>query len=220
MALKKHLNEDERLGLTDEEIKLAERYLRRHKTKGAIQMPEAMSVYELVMLGHTITEIHYQNPQWPIGKIALTIALNRWMHDKRNVMRTLRDQVNAKVAKSILDSVNFLTAMLSVANTEHLYQMHAYLRDPDSNPKPALRIESLKEYKEMMESLQKLMSGAVSSVKKGGASALFDAVDQRLNESMQAYAGRLPAPSDDDNDEYDEMDVQALLAEVVDGEEE
>lgn len=208
MALKRHFNDDEKVGLTKEEIKLGERYLRKNKTAGAVPMPEAMTIYENLMLGASITEIHYQNTHWPIGKIVLTIALNRWMAEKQNMLRTIRDQVQAKVAKSIMDSVNFITSMIAVANTEHLYQMHQYIKDPDNHPKPDLRIETLKEYKDMLDSLQRLMAGANSTAKNNAAASLFDAVDRRL----EAATGI----KNSNKNASDEDDVQALMAELVD----
>ena len=36
MALKKHLTDDEKYGLSEEEIKLATKYLRKHKTAGIL----------------------------------------------------------------------------------------------------------------------------------------------------------------------------------------
>ena len=51
MVLKRCLNESERFGLTQQEIDVAEKYLRKHKTAGAISQVESVKVYELYIIG-------------------------------------------------------------------------------------------------------------------------------------------------------------------------
>lgn len=163
MALKRHLYEHERFGLTDEEVKLAEKYLRQHKTKGAISDVEAMKLYELMMLGYSFVEIHQQYKQYSLPQIILTAALKGWMHDREKMASSLRDRVQAKVIKSVLEQVDFLTSMLSVASAEHIDEMRNYILDPENNPKPSLRISSLKDYRDIADSLQKVVAGATGS---------------------------------------------------------
>jgi len=203
MALKRHLNDDEKIGLSPEEIKLAEKWLRKHKTAGAIQDPEAMKIYDMLLLGSTVMEIHTSFPQWPIGQIALTIALRKWMKEREKIVSSVRDTATVRLAKSVVDSVNFLTSMLAVANTEHLLQMQQYVRDPENAPKPDLRIQTLKEYKEILDSLQKLVMGSGAS----GKSSLLDKITDN-GEAPQ----RIEASKDDNDDD----DVATLMAEVMD----
>lgn len=160
MALKRDFSEEERIGLTQEEIKVGEKYLRKHKTAGAIHEDEAMKLYELYLIGCSYYEIQKQYPQYELGQIVMTGALKKWGKDRDNMQSTLRDRVQAKVVKSVMDQVDFLTAMLEVTSVEHLTAMRNYIMDPDNNPKPSLRVESIKEYKDIMEALQKLIAGA------------------------------------------------------------
>jgi hypothetical protein len=175
MALKRQLTEQERYGLSEEEIKLATRCLRRNKTAGALKELEAAKLFELFLLGESLPKIAQQFPQYPIEQIALTAALRGWARDRDRMMHTLQDRVRAKVVKSVLDQVEFLTTIMSVANTEHLQAMMDYCRDPVNNPKPALRIESIKEYKEVSENLYKIVAGATSN-KPGTQSPMFGAL--------------------------------------------
>ena len=171
MGLKRYLNDDEKFGLNGEEIKLAEKWLKKYKTAGAIQDPEAMKIYEMLLLGSTVMEVHATFPQWPIGQIALTIALRKWMTEREKMVNSVSSTATARMAKSVVDSVNFLTSMLAVANTEHLMQMNKYIKDPNNEPKPDLRIGTLKEYKEILDSLQKLVVGG-----NGGKKSLLDSI--------------------------------------------
>jgi len=192
MALKRCFTDEEKFGLTKEEIKIGEKYLRKYKTAGMIQEAESMKLYEMHMVGCSFYEIHQQYPQYPVDKIVLTAALRKWMHDRDKMMGSLRERVQAKVVKSVIEQVDFLTTMLSVTNTEHLGEMKAYILDPDNNTKPEIRVQNIKEYKEVVETLYKLVAGATSAGSKSKASPMFDALDpankiqQKLPEAQMA----------------------------------
>jgi hypothetical protein len=200
MALKKKLSTEERVGLTQEEIKLAEQYLRKFKTAGIIKNTEALKVYELFMVGSSFSDIHHQFPQYTVGQIILTTALKGWTKDREKMMSSLKDRVQARVVRSVIEQVDFLTSMLSVVNVENLAAMHAYIQDPLNNPKPDMRITSIKEYKEILDAMQKLIMGAADTKTK--ASALFSVVPQHNQ-------GQKPIKKDDDEDNF------TLLAEVT-----
>ena len=175
MALKRNFNDEERYGLTKEEIRLGEKWLRKHKTAGKIPNPEALKLFEMYLIGHTFHEIQQQFPQYPVEQIIMTAALSGWSSDRDRMMHTLRDRVQAKVVKSVVEQVDFLTTLLGVTNAEHLKQMRDYIVDPTQNPKPSLRVETIKEYKEVVETLYKIVAGATPG-SKTKESALFNAL--------------------------------------------
>lgn len=179
MALKRNFNDDEKFGLTEEEIRLSEKYLRKHKTAGAIPDLEAIKLYELYMVGCSFQDIHVQHPQYSTPKIILTAALRGWARDREKIMGSLRDRVQAKVVKSVIEQVDFLTTMLSVVNAEHLDVMRKYVLDPANNPAPEIRVQNIKEYKEAVETLSKLVAGATGANKKN--SAMFDTLASPKN---------------------------------------
>lgn len=198
MALKKRLTDEERYGLSAEEAKLAEKYLRKNKTAGALKELEAAKLFELYLLGESLSKITQQFPQYPLGQIALTAALRGWAHDRDKMMHTLQDRVRAKVVKSVLEQVDFLTAMMAVTNAEHLETMLKYCQDPITNPKPAMRVTNIKEYKDVAETLFKIVSGATPSGKDKGKSPMFDALTpqqpkKELEEPKEATATELMA---------------------------
>ena len=175
MALKRNLTEHERYSLTQQEIKLAEKYLRKHKTAGRIKEPESLKLLEMFLIGHTFVEIHQQFPQYEMGKIILTAALAGWCHDRDKMQHSLRDRVQAKVVKSVIEQVDFLTTLLSVNNAQRMSAMRKYVADPDNNVKPDLTIETIKEYKEVIETLYKIVSGATPN-SRAKSSPLFNAL--------------------------------------------
>lgn len=175
MALKRYFSEEEKFGLTAQEIEAGEKYLRKNKTAGAIPQLEAVKVYELYIIGCSFAEIQHQFPQYDMGQIVLTAALQKWASDRERMHSTLRDRVKAKVVKSVIEQTDFLTAMLSVASAEHLKQMRDYILDPNA-PKPSLRITSIKDYKEITETLAKIVQGATPNAKDNKMSPMFDAL--------------------------------------------
>lgn len=184
MALKKDFSEHERYGLTDEEYRLARKFLRKNKTAGAIKDIEAAKLYELFLLGDSFQKLAAQFPQYHIGQIIMTAALRGWAHDRDKMLSTLQDRVKAKVVKSVLEQVDFLTTMMSVANAEHLESMMRYIHDPLANPKPQLRISNIKEYKDVAETLYKIVAGATSP-KPGQTSPMFSALTNPIKRQIE-----------------------------------
>jgi len=176
MALKRSFSDEEKIGLSSQEIEIGEKYLRKHKTAGAIDTVPALRLYEMYLIGSSFHEIEQQFPQYELPQIILTAALNRWGSDRDKMQGTLRDRVRAKVVKSVIDQVDFLTSMLGVASAEHIKQMRSYTLDPTSEPTPSLRIKSIKDYKEVTETLAKIVQGATPNARNNNVSPMFDAL--------------------------------------------
>ena len=202
--LKRDFNEHERYGLTQEQIKLGRRWLRKHKTAGRIHNPKALELFELYLIGHRFDEIQQQFPQYPVEQIIMTAALAGWAHDREKMMCTLRDRVQARVVKSIIEQVDFLTAMLGVVNTQHLDDMRKYMRDPENTPPPSMKIESIKEYKEVVETLHKIVSGSSANTKD--------------KQSMLYKALETGTPKRVEVEKSEEVEGGPTLLELADGE--
>jgi len=196
MALKREFTTDEKTGLTQREIEVGEKYLRKHKTAAAIEEVASLKLYEMFLIGSSFHEIHDQFPQYEVGQIILTAAMRKWGMDRDKMQGTLRDRVRAKVVKSVIDQVDFLTSMLSVASTEHVKDMQKYIIDPNS-PKPALRIKSIKDYKEVADVLGKIVQGAAPNTKNN--SPMFDVLAPNANTKKEKK-------------KEDDIDLDALLS--------
>ena len=198
MALKRSFNDDEKVGLSIREVEIGEKYLRKNKTAGAIDEVESLKLYEMFLIGSSFHEIHQQFSSYEAGQIIMTAALRKWGLDRERMQGTLRDRVKAKVVKSVIDQVDFLTSMLSVANTEHIEQMRNYILDAES-PKPTLRIKSIKDYKEITDTLGKIVQGATPSAKNNNSSPMFDVLAPK------------PAKIDKKKEDDDDIDLDTLL---------
>jgi glutaredoxin len=203
MALKRHFTDKEKFGLTQDEIKMAEKYLRKNKTAGAVPEAEAVKLYEMYLVGCSFQEMSVQFPQYTVPQIILTCALRGWAHDREKMNGTLRDRVQAKVVKSIIEQVDFLTTMLSVVNAEHMESMRKYIEDPKNNKAPNIRVQNIKDYKETVETLQKLVAGAQGTNKK--SSPMYETLSHTPSSQKQIK-------KDDD----DEFNPAMLIASKVD----
>ena len=154
--LKKRLNAEERYGLNFDQVREAEKYLRQHKTAGAMGKQEAMPIYELFLLGYSLEDLSRKFPQYSLGKITLTAALNGWVKDREKLANSIYDRIRARIVKSTVEQVEFLTDMVSVSTTENMEEMRKYLQDPSKAPPPQMRIKSLKEYQQVIEMLAKV----------------------------------------------------------------
>lgn len=204
MALKTHLTDEERYGLSEEEVKLATKWLRANKTAGVIPDLEAAKLFEMYLLGEPIVKLAQTFPQYPIGQIAFTAAYKRWPHDRDRMLHTLKDRVQAKVVKSVIDQVDFLTAMMAVSNAEHLEAMVRYCQDPINNPKPSLRITSVKEYKDVSETLQKIVSGVAGG---NGDNGRPQKASPMMNALSYTSGRALPDKKEDDEPENAEVTI-------------
>lgn len=203
MALKRNFNDEEKIGMTQQEIDIGEKYLRAYKTAGAVPSPESIKLYEMYMVGCSYHEIHQQFPNYELGKIILTGALQKWGADRDRMQGSLRDRVRSKVIKSVIEQTDFLTSMLSVASAEHIEQMRNYILDPANNPAPSLRIRSIKDYKEVTDTLAKIIQGATPTAKDNKHSPVFDVL---------APTGNNPEQEKKKQNEEEDLDLDRILA--------
>lgn len=199
--LKKRLNSDERYGLNFDQVREAEKYLRQYKTAGAMSKQEALPLYELFLLGYSIEDLNRRFPQYPIGKIALTAALNGWTKDREKLASSVYDRIRARIVKSTVEQVEFLTDMVSVSTAENMEEMRKYLLDPSKTPPPQMRIKSLKEYQQVIEMLAKV----ADSVRVLATPSPSD--DQPKLTAKSSKSKTLPKPEDSEE--------STLLAQLV-----
>lgn len=164
--LKKRLTLDEKYGLSPEEIADAERYLKKHKTAGALDKQQAMPFYELFLLGYSIEEINSKFPKVPRGQLALTAALNQWPKDRDKLVGSIYDRIRARVFRSTVEQVEFLTDMVSVATAENAHEMRRYLLDPKNNPTPSMKINNIKEYQLVIDMMTKVTDSMKKTVEE------------------------------------------------------
>jgi hypothetical protein len=206
MPLKLDFSDRQKYGLNAQEVKVATSYLRKHKTTSAVPDVEALKLYEMYMIGCSFSEIQQQFPQYPLGQIIMTAAIRGWAYDREMMMTTLKDRVHAKVIKSVLEQVDFLTSVLSVANVEFMTEMQRYLSDPSNAPRPKIAINNMKEYKEAVETLSKIVQKTSANAPQQGG-GVFDSIVA----SQSDRSKRISTPRNKQDDSK-MLDIKALAA--------
>ena len=123
--------------------------------------------------------MQYRNHE--VGQIALTAAIKGWQADREKMTTNLAELVQAKVVRAVMEQVDMLTTMLSVTNAEHLQTMRNFIADPANNPVPQFKINDIKDYKTVAETLQKLVAGSASDNKP--SSGMFAAIKKPAKSS-------------------------------------
>jgi hypothetical protein len=157
------LNNTLSYGLTPEQIKEAEKFLNKNPAD-FINAQEAIPLYEMFVIGYSFEEIQKHYTQFPLGRIILTAAMNHWLKDRETLANSIYDRVKARLIKSTVEQVEFLTDLISVSASENSEKVRKYLSDPVNNQKPEMRIESLKEYKQVVDMLASIASSMKTSI--------------------------------------------------------
>jgi hypothetical protein len=153
--LKKKLSSEERKGLEALHVRQAEDYLSLHGNVLLNEL-EASAPLEAFLVGYSIEEVSDRYPEINKSKLIATAAIGRWYSKRQEIASSIYDRVKAKLIRSVVEQVDYMTDLLSVASTEGKETISAYLKDPLNNPPPANRIRSIKEYKDAIDSLTKL----------------------------------------------------------------
>jgi hypothetical protein len=206
MPRKRYLTESEKVGLTAEEVSLANKWLRQHGTAGCVGTYESVKLFELYLMGQSLQQIQAAYPQYTLGQLALTCAQRKWYYERIRMSSTLQERVRARVIKSVLDQVDLLTAMLSVASVEHQQQMEAYIKDPKTAPLPEFRIKSIKDYQAVADTLHKIVVAAAdpSGTSKRKTGSVYDNLLSAPLEEQQ----KVKQLSNDNNKELSILDVE------------
>lgn len=159
---KKKLNNTQLYGLTTDQVKEAEKFLNKSPAE-PLNAQEAIPLYEMFVIGYSFEEIQKHYSQFPLGRIILTASINHWIKDRETLANSIYDRVKARLIKSTVEQVEFLTDLISVSATENSEEVRKYLADPTNNKKPEMRIESLKEYKQVVD----MLASIASSMKTG-----------------------------------------------------
>ncbi len=160
---KKKLNNTLSYGLTPDQVKEAEKCFNKSPAD-FINAQEAIPLYEMFIIGYSFEEIQKHYPQFPLGRIILTASMNHWVKDRETLANSIYDRVKARLIKSTVEQVEFLTDLISVSATENSEEVRKYLADPINNQKPEMRIESLKEYKQVVDMLTSITSSMKTNV--------------------------------------------------------
>lgn len=153
---KKKLNSEQKHGMTGEQILEVERYIRQPAAQGVIEKQEASPIYELFLLGYSPEELVKRFPQYSKARILYTAAAGGWFKDRERLANSIYDRIKARIVRSTVEQVEFLTDMITVSSVENADEIRRFLSDPKNNPLPNMRIKNFKEYQQVIDTLAKV----------------------------------------------------------------
>lgn len=138
--------------------------LQEYEQKGVRPLAPSLAgqMFNLFLEGYSCADIAKLNKGLTEGDILFARKKYNWDTERDNYMIQVKNQVTQKVFKQKMESVEFLTNMLSVIHKEHKDVMLRFLQT--GNPEDLPKIGSLRTYKEIIETLAKITGE--DSVKK------------------------------------------------------
>lgn len=170
-------------GFSPDEMRL----LKEIEEKGAkpISPTLAAQMFTLFVDGYSCGEIAKHNKTFTEGDILYCRKKYNWDSERDKYMSNLTVQIRERLQKAKLESVEFLTNMLSVMNKKHKDQALRYLQTGNSEDLPEFQINTIKGYKEVIETLSK-----VTGEDKVQKHLIHGEINQNVNVSTDK-----PAPS-------------------------
>jgi hypothetical protein len=116
----------------------------------------AAGMFQLFLEGYSCAEIAKNNKPFKEGEILFLRKKFNWDSEKNKYVQDLNVQIRDKLMKQKLESLEFLTNMLSVTHRAGKEKMLKYLQTGDPKDLPETWVSGPKSYKDVLEAIQKL----------------------------------------------------------------
>lgn len=150
----------------DEREEAALKYFQRSRQQ-ALSADTSAKLFRLFLSGKTTHEIHRLNQSFSLGQIVHARIKGEWDRRYREHMDELLDNTQKRVMQVTLESINFVSDLITAANAMHGDAVKKYLQTRNPADLGELQIKTLAGYKLAIELLQKL-TGQDKQTKVGG----------------------------------------------------
>jgi hypothetical protein len=116
----------------------------------------ADKLYELFLRGCTCAEIRRLNPGFSMGQIVHARVANGWDHRKNEHDDRLLGEANPGATRISLEACEFVALQLAAAHRLNRDRLLRYMQTGNEDDLGDLAITSLRQYKDVVELLQKL----------------------------------------------------------------
>lgn len=125
-------------------------------------------MYQLFLEGYTCAEIANLNPPFTEKDVLYIRYRQKWDQKRDEYALTLQERIKQKIIKQKLESIEFLTNLLSVIHHAHKDSFLKFLQSNKEGEEVELpKLPSIKIYKDILEALDKVV-GADKKVKVEG----------------------------------------------------
>lgn len=130
----------------------------RYKKEGGHPLSPTVHAqfFALYLNGKTPDEIQTLNPGYPLGAIIKALVEGRWIERKREHLDNLLEGARGRVEQVQLESIVFVSDLLSAANKMHGDKIKKYLQTGNATELGDLKIDSLGAYTRAVDLLMKL----------------------------------------------------------------
>jgi hypothetical protein len=166
----------------------------------------AARFYELYLNGSDIKEIHRLNKAYPIEAIMIAKVKYKWDESRESYFMELQSKIRDKVVKTQLETVSFMTDMMSATYKLHGDKIKKFLQTGNpEDAKGALGIDTLHGLVKLSETLQKITGQGQSNSKSAPQSV--------VSISMQApsIVSKNRGESEDDGVQLSEEAIDKIL---------
>lgn len=141
--------------LTDRERETYERWL--SSGKPPISVSTAAKMFEVFLQGKSTKDIHRLNPSFEWGAIIHARLRDGWDEQQAEFITDMYSTARERVAKAQFDAIEMVSNLLTVTAEENNEKYLKYLQSKNPEDlKGAIKIESLRQFKEAAESLRML----------------------------------------------------------------
>lgn len=140
--------------LTDEEVFAYNYWLESKKPSLAPSLN--LKLFELYLNGSSCAEIQKLNPALDLGTIVSARLQGLWDHRRDEYLDSLLENTSLRVKQATLESAVLICDMLAAANKLHGQKLRKFLQTGDERELGALGIDSLRDFKQAVEIMQKL----------------------------------------------------------------
>jgi len=182
--------------LSEDEADELQRWL--PKGRPPIAVSTAAKLFEVFMQGQTCKQIHKLNPQFDYGSIIHARIRDGWDEKRAEYVAHTYGSIREKVVKAQMDAIEMTANLLSVTAEQNNKKYLKYLQTKDEQElKGSIQIDSLKQFKEAVESLQKFTGQDKDATKNPVTNAPANA-GERVIEAQVVQADPLQLPSNMD----------------------
>lgn len=141
--------------LSEEDSTLVKKYIESGGKKLATET--AASFFSMYLNGYDTKEIHRLNKAFPYESILIARIDNNWDEEKEDYLNKLQQNIKDKLLKSQLESINFLSDLLSATHKKHGDKIKKFLSSGNEKDLDGtISVDSVSQLLKVIEGLNKI----------------------------------------------------------------
>lgn len=153
-------------GLDEEEIKMLTTWI--DQGKPGLSKIRAERFGDIYILGYSCKDINKMFPEYPLETLLFARAQYDWDKLRAEYRARVSSQTLEMAITSRLDSIKFLTEMVSATHIKWRKEIMNYIANPDKVKPPDCLPKSIQGYSQVISTLQALVSPGSSKSGSGG----------------------------------------------------